>query len=61
MEKAKQWKTLTSDSEYKKAIERTIEIFHVKDGTPEASELDLLLELVKDYEDNQINIPKPGV
>lgn len=33
-----------------------MEIFHTEDGMPEADELDLLLVLVKDYEDKNIHL-----
>jgi HTH-type transcriptional regulator / antitoxin HigA len=56
---AKQWKVLKSESEYREALARTIEIFHTKEGTTEADELDLLLVLVKDFEDKHIHIPTP--
>lgn len=55
----KKWKVLKSEAEYKEALARTIEIFHAEDDTPEADELDLLLVLVKDYEDRNIHIPSP--
>jgi HTH-type transcriptional regulator / antitoxin HigA len=53
------WKVLKSEAEYKKALARTIEIFDADDNTPEADELDLLLVLIKDYEDKNIRIPSP--
>lgn len=52
------WKVLKTEEAYKKAMKRTVEIFHVEDGTPEADELDLLLVLVKDYEDKFIQLPE---
>src|ERR1700737_2506169 len=55
----KQWKVLKSNPEYREAITRTIEIFHAEDGTAEADELDLLLVLVKDFEDKHIPTPDP--
>ena len=55
----KQWKVLKTDADYKEALARTMEIFHAEDATPEADELDLLLVLVKDYEDKNIHIPTP--
>jgi HTH-type transcriptional regulator / antitoxin HigA len=55
----KNWKVLKSEAEYKEALARTIEIFHAEEKTPEADELDLLLVLVKDYEDRNIHIPSP--
>ncbi|HTD98986.1 MAG TPA: helix-turn-helix domain-containing protein [Mucilaginibacter sp.] len=57
--KSRQWKVLKSEPEYKEALNRTIEIFHAEDGTVEADELDLLLLLVKDFEDKHIVIPTP--
>jgi HTH-type transcriptional regulator/antitoxin HigA len=50
---------LKTNAEYKKALSRTIEIFHAEEGTPESDELDLLLLLVKDYEDRHYEIPNP--
>lgn len=44
-------KILKTEQEYKAALKRTVEIFHVEEGTPESDELDILLLLVKDYED----------
>jgi len=55
----KHWKVLKSEAEYKEALARTIEIFHADDNTPEADELELLLVLIKDYEDKKIHIPSP--
>jgi len=52
------WTVLKSESSYQKAIKRTLSIFQAKDGTPEASELALLLVLVKDYEDKHIQLPE---
>lgn len=52
------WKVIKTESAYKKAVKRTMEIFQSKEGTPEADELALLLVLVKDYEDKHIIIPK---
>ena len=36
-----QWKVIKTNSQYKKALNRTIEIFQAEEGTPEADELDL--------------------
>ena len=52
------WKVLKTEEAYRSALKRTIEIFHTEDGTPEADELDLLLVLVKDYEDKNILLPE---
>ncbi len=51
------WKVLNTEEQYQKAIARTLEIFHVEEGAPEADELALLLVLVKDYEDRHVHLP----
>lgn len=53
----KNWKVLKTEVEYKEALERTISIFNTEPDTPEFEELELLLVLVKDYEDKHIAIP----
>lgn len=53
------WKVLKNEDEYDIALERTIEIFHAVKGTPEFDELELLLLIVKDYEDRHFHIPPP--
>jgi len=51
------WKVIKSEKDYQKAVQRTIQIFHAEEGSTEADELDLLLVLVKDYEDKNIALP----
>jgi HTH-type transcriptional regulator / antitoxin HigA len=51
------WKVIKSKIQYKKALKRTMEIFHAAAGSPESDELELLLVLVKDYEDKHIVLP----
>jgi HTH-type transcriptional regulator/antitoxin HigA len=53
------WKVLKTEPEYKAALKRTIEIFNADENTLEGEELDLLLVLVKDYEDRHYHIPDP--
>jgi HTH-type transcriptional regulator/antitoxin HigA len=53
----KKWKVLKCEEEYDEAMERTIEIFHAKKGSLEFDELELLLLLVKDYEDKNFHFP----
>lgn len=53
----KNWKEFREESEYKQALKRTIDIFHTEPGTPKFEELELLLVLVKDYEDKHIVMP----
>jgi len=54
----KNWKVLKNEVDYKEALDRTINIFHTEPGTPEFEELELLLVLVKDYEDKHIVLPE---
>lgn len=51
------WNVLKTESDYQKAIKRTLQIFHAGENTPQAEELSLLLILVKDYEDKHIKLP----
>lgn len=51
------WKVLKEESQYKQALNRTIAIFHTEPDTPEFEELELLLVLVKDYEDKHLVMP----
>lgn len=51
------WKKLKTKPEYKNALARTIELFNTPEGTPESDELELLLLLVKDYEDRHYQLP----
>ena len=52
------WKVIKTEAYYKKAIKRTMEIFHSAEATLEGNELDLLLVLIKDYEDKNIVMPE---
>lgn len=54
----KNWKVIKTEVGYKQALERTIHIFHAEAGTSEFEELELLLVLVKDYEDKHMVIPE---
>jgi HTH-type transcriptional regulator / antitoxin HigA len=51
------WNVLKTASEYKKAIKRAMVIFDASPGSAEEKELDLLLVLVKDYEDRNYVLP----
>ena len=53
----KNWKVLKTETEYQAALDHTIEIFHAEPGSAEFDQLELLLVLVKDYEDKNIVIP----
>jgi len=52
------WKVLKTEAQYQKAVKRAMHIFHAVDGTAEGDELDLLLLLIKDYEDRHVIIPE---
>ena len=52
------WNVLKTNSDYKKAVRRTMEIFDASAGSAEEKELELLLVLVKDYEDRHYVMPE---
>lgn len=52
------WNVIKTNADYKKAIKRTIEIFDAMPDSPEDKELDLLLVLIKDYEDKHVVLPE---
>lgn len=45
------WKALKTKKDYIIATNRLMNIFHVAKGTPEGDEMELLMVLVKDYDD----------
>jgi HTH-type transcriptional regulator / antitoxin HigA len=51
------WKVLKTDEDYNKASLRLMEIFHAELNSPESDELDLLIVLVKDYDDKHTQCP----
>jgi HTH-type transcriptional regulator/antitoxin HigA len=52
------WKVLKTEDDYNKAALRLMEIFHAKPNSPESDELDLLMVLVKDYDDKHYQLPE---
>lgn len=52
------WKVIKTKVEYNKALKRTMAIFQAEPGTSESNELELLLVLIKDYEDKHIVLPE---
>jgi HTH-type transcriptional regulator/antitoxin HigA len=52
------WKVLKTEEDYNKASIRLMEIFHAKANTAESDELDLLLVLVKDFDDKHYHLPE---
>lgn len=55
------WKVLKTENDYNKASIRMMEIFHAAPNTPEGEELELLLVLVKDYDDKLHQLPNQDV
>lgn len=51
------WKVLKTEDYYNKASMRMMEIFHAEPNTPESDELDLLMVLVKDYDEKHYQLP----
>ncbi|HEX8577869.1 MAG TPA: helix-turn-helix domain-containing protein [Flavobacterium sp.] len=52
------WKVIKTEEDYNKASMRLMEIFHAQPNTPESDELDLLMVLVKDYDDKHYQLPE---
>ena len=52
------WKLLKTEEDYNKASMRLMEIFHTNPNSPNSDELDLLLVLVKDYDDKYYELPE---
>jgi len=52
------WKVLKSEKDYSKASLRLMEIFHAEPNSPENDELELLLVLVKDYDEKHYQLPE---
>jgi HTH-type transcriptional regulator/antitoxin HigA len=53
-----EWKVLKSEEDYNQASLRLMEIFHAQPNTPEGEELELLLVLVKDYDEKHFELPE---
>jgi len=53
-----EWKVLKSEADYNQASLRLMEIFHAEPNTPEGEELELLLVLVKDYDEKYFELPE---
>lgn len=52
------WKVLKSEEDYYKASLRLMEIFHAQPDTAEGDELELLMVLIKDYDDKHVELPE---
>jgi HTH-type transcriptional regulator/antitoxin HigA len=51
------WKVLKTEEDYNKASLRLMEIFQSEVNSPQNDELELLLVLVKDYDDKHFQLP----
>jgi HTH-type transcriptional regulator/antitoxin HigA len=52
------WKVLKTEQDYNNASIRMMEIFHAEPNTPENDELDLLIVLIKDYDEKHYQLPE---
>ena len=52
------WKVLKTEEDYAKASLRMMELFHAELGTLQSDELDLLIVLIKDYDDKHYHLPE---
>ncbi|MFN8354839.1 MAG: transcriptional regulator [Spirosomataceae bacterium] len=53
------WKVIKTEAQYDAALKRADEIFDASPNTPEGDEIEILLLLIKDYEDRHYPIPPP--
>ena len=53
----KNWEVIKTKSDYKIALQRTINIFDANNDAALSDELDLLLVLIIDYEKKHIHLP----
>lgn len=52
------WKVLKTEDDYNKASLRMMEIFDAEPNSKEYDELDLLIVLIKDYDEKHYHLPK---
>jgi HTH-type transcriptional regulator/antitoxin HigA len=52
------WKVLKTEDDYNKASIRMMELFNAAPNTSESDELDLLIVLVKDYDEKLYQLPE---
>jgi HTH-type transcriptional regulator/antitoxin HigA len=55
------WNILKTEEDYNKASIRMMEIFNAEPNTPEADELNLLVLLIKDYDEKHYQLPELDV
>jgi len=58
MDKVMNWKVLKTEADYNKAVIRMMEIFDSLPGTPENEELELLIVLIKDFDEKNYHLPE---
>lgn len=51
------WKVLKTEEEYTNASIRMMEIFSAEPNTPDGEELELLILLIKDYDEKHYDLP----
>jgi HTH-type transcriptional regulator / antitoxin HigA len=52
------WKIIKTETEYQTAVARMVELFDVEPNTSESEELELLMVLIKDYDDKFVVLPE---
>jgi HTH-type transcriptional regulator / antitoxin HigA len=52
------WKVLNTEDDYNNASLRLMDIFHAEPNTPDSDEMELLLVLVKDYDNRHYVMPE---
>ena len=52
------WKVIKTEEDYNKASLRLMEIFHAEPNSKEADELELLIILIKDYDEQHYQLPE---
>jgi HTH-type transcriptional regulator/antitoxin HigA len=52
------WKILKTSQDYNKASNRLMDIFHATAGSSEEEELELLMVLIRDYDDKHYVLPQ---
>ena len=52
------WKVLKTEEDYNNASIRMMEIFHAEPHTSQGDELDLLVVLIKDYDEKHYKLPE---
>ena len=51
------WKVIKTEDDYNKASDRMMELFNVEPNSVENDELELLIVLIKDYDEKKCKLP----